>query len=189
MGNLFRHGAEMYKQTVNLESDPQNDEQGVVFEKRLPVNNKRQTGNPEEFYRKTTRSEKIKVKKPKNNELKVKESKIRRVAKFFILIGSEQAADIMAELDPEQVNQISKEISLIKVIKPEERNEIFAEFHSLFSRPYHLTGSSKGGIETARRILYAAKGPDKGEELLNRAVPESKENIFGFLDEFSPEQI
>jgi flagellar motor switch protein FliG len=48
---------------------------------------------------------------------------------------------------------------------------------------------SRGGIETARRILYAAKGPEKGEAILNKAVPDSKENIFGFLEEFSPEQL
>jgi len=47
----------------------------------------------------------------------------------------------------------------------------------------------QGGVETARQILYAAKGPEKGEELLNRAVPESKENLFGFLEDFSPEQL
>jgi flagellar motor switch protein FliG len=54
---------------------------------------------------------------------------------------------------------------------------------------YNFTGSSQGGIEAARRILYAAKGPEKGEALLNKAVPESKESIFGFLEEFSPEQL
>ena len=195
MGNLFRHGAEMYKQTINLENTPQDDDQGVVFEKRMRVQNNTRANTTNEFYKKTTlknkelKYPKPKIKEPKVHEPRVQESKVRRVAKFLILIGSEQAADILAELDPEQVNQISKEIALIKVIKPEERDEIFAEFHSLFSRPYRLMGSSKGGVEAARRILYAAKGPEKGEELLNRAVPESKENIFGFLEEFSPEQI
>ncbi|MCL1930401.1 MAG: flagellar motor switch protein FliG, partial [Treponema sp.] len=32
-------------------------------------------------------------------------------------------------------------------------------------------------------------GPEKGEALLNKSVPDSKENIFGFLEEFSPEQL
>jgi len=130
-----------------------------------------------------------KVNEPKVNEPKVNEPKVRRVAKFLILIGSEQAADILAELDPAQVEAISKEIAFIKVIKPEERDEILAEFHSLFSKPYAFSGSSQGGIDTARRILYAAKGPEKGEELLNKAIPESKENLFSFLEDFSTEQL
>jgi flagellar motor switch protein FliG len=32
-------------------------------------------------------------------------------------------------------------------------------------------------------------GPVKGEALLNKAVPDSKENIFSFLEEFTPEQL
>jgi len=45
------------------------------------------------------------------------------------------------------------------------------------------------GIDAARQILYAAKGQEKGEAILNRAVPSSKESLFNFLEDFSPEQI
>lgn len=117
------------------------------------------------------------------------DSKYRRVAKFLILIGSEQAAEILAELESEHVNEISKEIARIKVIRPEEKEKIFAEFQSMLSGQYRLKGSSRGGVEAARRILYAARGPEKGEELLNRAIPKTKENIFGFLEDFSPDQL
>jgi flagellar motor switch protein FliG len=150
----------MYKKTINLKDKPQDSQE-----------------KPPEFL-KTTKPSAVK-----------KESKYRRVAKFLILIGSEQAAEILAELDPKQISEISKEIAMTKVIKPEERDEILTEFHSLFSGSFRFSGSSRGGVETARRILYAAKGPEKGEELLNRAVPESKENLFSFLEEFSTEQL
>jgi len=150
MGNLLKHGAQMYRQTVNFK------ETSLIKE------------GP-------------------------KESKFRRVAKFLILIGSEQAAGILAELDPDHVSEITKEIALIKTISPEEKDKILKEFQELFAsrniQPYRFTGFSRGGVETARRILYAAKGPEKGEALLNRAVPASKENPFSFLEDFSPDQL
>jgi len=179
MGNILRHGVEMYKQTINMKNEPQGSP---------PAQGQKQ---PDKYVRnpiRDTTGEFVKV-SAKAGEGSPPESKYRRVAKFLILIGSEQAAEILAELDPEQVNEISKEIALTKVIRPEERDEILAEFHALFSRPYGFSGSSQGGIETARRILYAVKGPEKGEELLNRAVPESRENLFSFLEEFSAEQL
>ena len=179
MGNLLRHGVEMYKQTINIKNESQSSRQAQPQE--TAVNRRTHPETVGGFLR-TGKSP-----KPSKNEQP--ESKYRRVAKFLILIGSEQAAEILAELDPKQVEKISKEIALTKTIKPEEGDEIFAEFHSLFSKPYSFSGSSRGGVETARRILYAAKGPEKGEELLNRAVPESKENPFGFLEDFSPEQL
>ena len=168
MGNLLRHGVDMYKQTINLKRESLPDDKRQV-EILIKVG---KTGKPAD---------------------KPKESKYRRVAKFLILIGSEQASGILAELDPDQVSEISKEIALIKTITPEERDEIFAEFYELFSsrniRTYSYSGSTHGGIETARRILYAAKGPKKGEAILNRAVPQSKTNLFSFLEEFSSDQL
>jgi flagellar motor switch protein FliG len=182
MGNLVRHGVEMYKQTINLKNEKKTDDQGVVVERSRKLTNN-PLKNSGEFLKTT--------KKPESG--KIQESKYRRVAKFLILIGSEQAAKILAELDPAQVGEISKEIALTRIIKPEEGNEILAEFQTLFANlnlgVYNYSGSSHGGVETARRILYAAKGPEKGEELLNRAIPESKDNLFKFLEEFSPEQI
>jgi len=126
------------------------------------------------------------VSTPKPSE----DSKTRRVAKFLILIGSDHAAKILGELDPQQVEEISKEIAAIRGIDPEEAGAVLAEFKALFS-PGNLaySGISSGGVEAARRILYAAYGPEKGEALLNKSVPDSKENIFDFLEEFNPEQL
>jgi flagellar motor switch protein FliG len=117
------------------------------------------------------------------------ETKTRRVAKFLILIGSSQAAKILSELDPEQVESISQEIATIQTIGPEESKAILTEFKTLLSSPFSYSSASSGGVEAARRILYAAYGPEKGESLLNKTVPDSKENIFGFLEEFDPEQL
>jgi len=181
MGNIIRHGVDTYKQTINMKNEPQELPPSYKQEQqdrniRNPI---RQPQPPPESGEKLL---KVGVKD-------APESKCRRVAKFLILIGSEQAAAILAELDPKQVDEISREIALVKVIRPEERDEILAEFHELFSRAYTFSGSSQGGVEAARRILYAAKGPEKGEEMLNMAVPESRENLFSFLEEYSADQL
>ncbi|MDR3146280.1 MAG: flagellar motor switch protein FliG, partial [Treponema sp.] len=38
------------------------------------------------------------------------ESKYRRLAKFFVLIGAEEAARILPRLEPEQIEAVSREI-------------------------------------------------------------------------------
>jgi len=184
MGNLLRHGIDMYRQTINMkntgEEDSQEDSKVLI-----KIGSSKKPGKAK-FPGNTQTEQHLLRKGPA-------ESKYRRVAKFLILIGSEQAAGILSELDPDQVDEITKEIASVKTIQPEERDEILSEFHKLFSaritQPYRLRGFSQGGIETARQILYAAKGPAKGEALLNRAIPSSKENPFNFLEEFSPEQL
>jgi len=208
MGNILRHGIEMYQNTMKTPpagiSDEKltyparkNDREGAPSAQRITSQ-----GKNEPVLYKETKSRETASEAPRrypfitekiengNNTYFVKESRYARVAKFLILIGSEQAAGILAELDPEQVQEIAKEISRIKKINPQEKDEILTEFNSLFSSPGFLVyGSSRGGIETARRILYAAKGPQKGEDILNKAVPESRENLFAFLEEFSTDQL
>jgi flagellar motor switch protein FliG len=111
------------------------------------------------------------------------------VAKFLILIGGDEAAGILSRLDVEQVELISREIAAIRGISGEEASGVFDEFRSLLSSNYGFMGANSGGVETARRLLYAAFGPEKGTEFLNRALPQTRENLFSFLEEFKGEQI
>ena len=116
-------------------------------------------------------------------------SKFKRAAQFMVLVGSDEAAKILSRLDSDQVEAISKEIVSIKSISPEEAEAVLEEFRSLLSPSYGYSGSSSGGPEEARRLLYAAFGPEKGEAMLVRAVPDAAENPFDFLNGFSAEQL
>jgi flagellar motor switch protein FliG len=106
-----------------------------------------------------------------------------------VLIGSDEAAKILSRLDPEHVEAISKEIVSIRSISPDEAEAVIEEFRALLSPSFGYSGSSAGGVEEARRLLYAAFGPEKGEALLVRAVPDAAGNPFDFLNDFSGEQL
>ena len=116
-------------------------------------------------------------------------SKLKRVAQFMVLVGSDEASKILSRLEPELVEAISKEIVGIKQISGDEAEAVLDEFRSMLSPSYRYSGSSSGGQEEARRILYAAFGPGKGESILTKAVPEAAENPFDFLSDFSGEQL
>ena len=139
---------------------------------------------PQDGFLKTGKISKIPKKEPGT-----KTSKFKRAAQFMVLIGSDEASKILSRLDPGQVAAISKEIVSIKTISPEEAESVLEEFRSLLSPSYGYSGSSSGGVEEARRLLYAAFGPEKGEALLVKAVPEAAENPFDFLSDFSGEQL
>jgi len=122
-------------------------------------------------------------------QVKPKASKFKRTAQFMVLIGSEEASKILGRLDPEHVEAISKEIVSIGNINSEDAEAVLEEFRSLLSPSYGYSGASSGGLEEARKILYAAYGPEKGEELLVKAVPDAAEDPFDFLEDFSGEQL
>jgi flagellar motor switch protein FliG len=128
-------------------------------------------------------------KRPLSPENRGEDSKYRRVAKFLILIGGDKAAGILSRLEEDQVEAVSREIAGIRGISAEAGEEILREFKDLLSASYPRAGVASGGLEEARRLLYAAFGPERGEGILNKSVPASRGNPFGFLEDLKPEQI
>jgi flagellar motor switch protein FliG len=113
----------------------------------------------------------------------------RKVAKFLMLIGKEEAARILAKLDPDQIEKVSRELASITRVEPVEAVSLLAEFKSLLSGG--IAGAPRavsGGIETARALLRTAFGAEKGDAVLRRAVPESAESPFAFLEDFEGDQ-
>lgn len=120
---------------------------------------------------------------------KKKESKYRRAAKFLILIGADQAARVLENLDESQVEALSREIAQIRGITPDEAEGVLEEFHALLEDPSRYSGPVEGGVEAARRLLYVTFGPDKGEAFLRKSIPGIKGAPFDFLEDFTSGQI
>ncbi|MDE6351168.1 MAG: flagellar motor switch protein FliG, partial [Treponemataceae bacterium] len=85
-----------------------------------------------------------------------KESVYRRVAKFLLLIGENEAAKIMPHLGEAQIEKIVPELASIRRVDPEEAAAILAEFQSLMQK-----AREDGGVETARAMLEKAFGAEK----------------------------
>ena len=113
-----------------------------------------------------------------------KDSVYRRVAKFLMLIGVDEAAKILPHLSPEQVEKIIPEITTIRSIDESEKKQIFEEFKTLTDR-----ARENGGVSTARNILEKAFGSQKAGEVLEKAVPFKNGKPFNYLSEADPEKL
>lgn len=113
-----------------------------------------------------------------------KEAVYRRVAKFLILIGVDQAAGVLKYLSQEETEKIIPEITSIRSIDPDEALAILAEFESLKQKV-----AEGGGTHTAYNILEKAFGSDRATSLMNRLAPVQEEKPFTYLEEKDPEKI
>lgn len=107
-----------------------------------------------------------------------KESIYRRVAKFLVIIGVDEAAKILPRLGENQIDKIIPEIASIHSVSKEESEEILAEFQGLLDR-----AREAGGVDTARTILTKAYGSEKAENIIEKSVPNAKGKPFDFLQE------
>lgn len=113
-----------------------------------------------------------------------KESVYRRVAKFLLLIGIDEAAKIMPHLTPEQTEKIIPELVTIKKVDPSEAEEIFAEFQQLLTK-----ARESGGVETAREILEKVYGADRAKEMLEKISPFKGAKPFDYLNDADSQRI
>ena len=105
-----------------------------------------------------------------------KESVYRRVAKFFLLIGEDEAAKILPHLSDKQIEKIIPELASIRSVSKEEATAILEEFQSLLEE-----AKKSGGVETAREMLTKAYGKERAEQMLQKSMIEPTPKPFEYL--------
>lgn len=110
---------------------------------------------------------------------------VTKAGKFLVLLGSEQAAKVIAQMSPAEVEAVSREIIKIQSIDAIEANDILTEFGWLAKTK---GADMEGGPETAEKILSTAFGEEKARALMMKAAPEALKP-FRFLNDFEPKDL
>ncbi|MCQ2578320.1 MAG: flagellar motor switch protein FliG [Treponema sp.] len=113
-----------------------------------------------------------------------KESVYRRVAKFLMIIGEDQAAKVIPHLSEDELSKIIPEIASIRSISNDEKTVILAEFQELLENT-----KTQGGVGTAKEILERAFGKRRAQEMLDSTVPDLKTRPFDYLKTADNEKI
>ena len=113
-----------------------------------------------------------------------KDSTYRRVAKFLVLIGEDEASKVLPLLSEAQIEKIIPEIASIRTINKEEATVILEEFNGIANKV-----SQSGGVETARDILIKAYGRKRADELLKKAMPMEGRIPFAYLKGLDTERV
>ena len=124
---------------------------------------------------------KVPVEKPDSSG---KDSVYRRVAKFLLLIGEDEAAKILPHLQEDQIEKIIPEIASIRSVSNEEAAVILEEFNALT-----IQTKTQGGFETAKEMLEKAYGKKRAAELLQKTVPNEGRIPFDYLNQADNERI
>jgi len=94
-------------------------------------------------------------------------SGVRKAAVLMVLLGEDSAAEIYRHLPPSEVEQVTREIAMLKRVEPEAALEVLEEFNKLV-----ITGEyvSQGGTEYANKLLVKAFGKEGAADLLRQVA-------------------
>ncbi|MCL2520405.1 MAG: hypothetical protein FWE37_05330 [Spirochaetaceae bacterium] len=107
----------------------------------------------------------------------------RKSAELLLLVGQEEAANILKHMSLGEVEEVVKELAEIKELKKVDIDSTLSSFIT----DTEEQGLFKGGVDVARGFLKVAFGDEEGERILRNATPDDKP--FAFLEELDKEQL
>jgi flagellar motor switch protein FliG len=113
---------------------------------------------------------------------------IRKAAILMVILGDQTSAEILRNLDDEEVQLISREVARITSIDNDQAEAILEEFYQMsMARDFVL----KGGLDYARKMLMNAFGPEHATKLLDRLVKTLGSELASFdtLQRADPQQL
>ena len=97
---------------------------------------------------------------------------VRKAAILLLGIGEPVSANVIRQLDPNEIRQISNEIARLDAVAPDQMIGVFREFETLSASGRFF---ARGGPERARRLIETGGWRGRGAETLWQVPPAQPE--------------
>lgn len=110
----------------------------------------------------------------------------QKAAVLLISLGPEQSAQVMKNLNEEEIEQLTLEIANVRKVDSDQKAKIFEEFYQLYMANEYI---AKGGIEYAKSVLEKALGNQKAVNIINKLTSSLQVKPFDFVRKADPSQL
>ncbi|MBS4172515.1 flagellar motor switch protein FliG [Bacillus sp. FJAT-49736] len=110
----------------------------------------------------------------------------QKAAILLISLGPDVSASVYKHLTEEEIEKLTLEISGVKKVASETKEEILDEFHNIALAQDYI---SQGGIGYAKTVLEKALGADQAATIINRLTSSLQVKPFDFARRAEPSQI
>ncbi|MDX1979219.1 MAG: flagellar motor switch protein FliG [Bryobacteraceae bacterium] len=91
----------------------------------------------------------------------------RKAAILTIMLGDVASAELLKELEEDEIQVISREVARLGAVTPEQAEGVLEEFYQMSLAHEYM---HKGGLDYARRVLVNAFGPEQAKKLIDRLM-------------------
>lgn len=110
----------------------------------------------------------------------------QKAAVLVLQLGRTESARVLGQLSEAELEDLSTEIARMGSVPPEVSAAVLAEFAGMLASGGATT---RGGLELARDLLFAAVGKDRAEDMLDRLSQTFVELPFAFMQNLDARQI
>lgn len=111
----------------------------------------------------------------------------QKAAVLALVLGEDLTAEIFKRLDDDEVQDISREISMVGAVPADVTDQVVEEFYNLTLAKEYMT---IGGIEYAKKVLIKSLGPEEARKIIDRLVKLLEKSAgFSSLEKINPQQL
>ncbi|MBA9024871.1 MULTISPECIES: flagellar motor switch protein FliG [Bacillaceae] len=110
----------------------------------------------------------------------------QKAAILLISLGPDVSASVYKHLSEEEIERLTLEISSVRKVDSQEKEDILEEFHNIALAQDYIT---QGGIGYAKQVLEKALGHDQAATIINRLTSSLQVRPFDFARKADPAQI
>ena len=113
-------------------------------------------------------------------------SGVQKAAVLLITLGPERSADIFKHLKEEEIEELTLEIANTRTVAPETKEMVLNEFYQVCLAQQYI---AEGGIGYAKKLLDAALGNEKAQEVITKLTASLQVRPFEFVRKTDPSQL
>ncbi|HLH15715.1 MAG TPA: flagellar motor switch protein FliG [Bryobacteraceae bacterium] len=115
-------------------------------------------------------------------------SGLRKAAMLLIVLGEQTSAELLQQLNEDEVQKVSREVAKITSISSEQAESLLHEFHHLSAAGDYV---ARGGMEYARKLLTRAFAPELAKRMLDRLAKAlgADADSFDAIQKADPQQL
>ncbi|QDP40174.1 flagellar motor switch protein FliG [Radiobacillus deserti] len=110
----------------------------------------------------------------------------QKAAILLISMGPDVSAQIYKHLSEEEIEKLTLEISSVKKVDPDQKEDVVEQFHQIALAQDYIT---QGGINYAKTVLEKALGEQQAVNIINRLTSSLQVKPFDFARKAEPSQI
>ncbi|MCZ0702560.1 flagellar motor switch protein FliG [Natronobacillus azotifigens] len=110
----------------------------------------------------------------------------QKAAILLISLGPDVSAQLYKHLTEEEIEKLTLEISSVKKVETEQKEDILEQFHQIALAQDYIT---QGGIGYAKTVLEKAVGSDEAASIISRLTSSLQVKPFDFARKADPGQI
>ncbi|KPH77016.1 flagellar motor switch protein FliG [Oceanobacillus caeni] len=110
----------------------------------------------------------------------------QKAAILLIALGPDVSAQVYKYLTDEEIERLSLEISSVKKVDPNVKEDIIEQFHQIVVAQDYI---SQGGIGYAKTVLEKAFGKQEASNIINRLTSSLQVRPFDFARKADPQQL